>query len=78
MSEVLHIPELARLLDTTESAIRTHIARRTDAVPPWFYRGRRICWRRSTVDKWLEDQEADAMRERVVRPARRRSGGNSA
>lgn len=78
MSDVLYIPELAHKLGTTEAAIRGHIKRRTNAIPPWFYRGTRIAWRPETVDKWLIEQEENALRDRAVRPARRRLGGNNA
>lgn len=76
-SDLMHIAELARVLDTTEEAVRQHIKRRTDAIPPWFWRGRRISWRRETVKKWSEEREADAINERAVRQARRRLGGNT-
>lgn len=76
MTDILHIPELAHALNTTEAAIRQHIQRRTDAVPPWFRRGIKYCWNKETVDKWRMDREIETSNERVVRPAPRRSGGN--
>lgn len=77
MKDVIHILELSEKIGLTVDAIRGHMRRRTNAVPPWFYQGRLIAWRRETVDDWLEEQEAEAIRERVVRPARQRSGGNT-
>lgn len=77
MSDVLYIHQLAEKLDTSVEAIRGHIKRRTNAIPPWFYRGRRVVWRTTTVEQWLDDQEEEAMRERVSRPARRRLGGSN-
>lgn len=55
--EIIHIPELARLLGRTESAIRS--ARQDGAhwLPPFFKQGRRICWRVSTVRKFLQEYE---------------------
>lgn len=76
MKDVMHMTELADKLETTVDAIRGHIRRRTDAIPPWFYRGKRIVWRIATVEKWMNEKEDDAMRDRASRPARRRLGGN--
>lgn len=80
-SDVIYIPEVARKMGMTEAAVRGHIQRNTDAIPPWFPLGKskrpRIAWRRSTVDAWLEKQEQQAQNDRPVRPARRRSGGSN-
>lgn len=78
MSDVLKVHQLAEKLGMTEAAVRQHMYRRTNAIPPWFYQGTRVRWRKQTVEKWLEEQEEEAMRERVVRPTRRRSGGSTA
>ena len=77
MKDVIHILELSEKIGLSVDSIRGHMKRRTNAVPPWFYQGRLVAWRRKTVEEWLEDQEEEAIRERVVRPARRRLGGSS-
>jgi predicted DNA-binding transcriptional regulator AlpA len=55
--EIIHIPELALLLGRSESAIRS--ARQTGAswLPPPFKQGRRVCWRVSTVRRFLVEFE---------------------
>ncbi|KTB76520.1 hypothetical protein AO069_02390 [Pseudomonas syringae pv. syringae PD2774] len=55
--EIIHIPELAKLLGRTESSIRS--ARQTCApwLPPSFKQGSRICWRVSTVRQFLQEYE---------------------
>ena len=61
MSDVLYVPDLARKLGLTEAAVRGHVYRRTGAIPQPFPMGRRLAWRRATVEAWL------AHRERVAR-----------
>lgn len=75
-SDIIKIPDLARILDMTEAGVRGHIQRRTDAIPPWFQLGSRIVWRRKAVEEWLKEREQTALADRVVRPTRRRSGGS--
>ncbi|MGH8381788.1 helix-turn-helix transcriptional regulator [Pseudomonas sp.] len=55
--EVIHIPELAKMLGRSESSIRS--ARQVGAswLPPFFKQGSRICWRVSTVRKFLQEYE---------------------
>jgi len=77
MSDVIYLPELARKLGMTEAAVRGHIQRRTDAIPPYFWLGKRIAWRSKSVDGWLEKKGRKATSERFVRPALRRLGGST-
>lgn len=55
--EIVHIPELAKMLGRTESSIRS--ARQDGAcwLPPCFKQGKRVCWRVATVRKFLEEYE---------------------
>lgn len=55
--EVLHIPELARMLGRSESAIRSALQVKAPWLPPFFRQGTRICWRVASVRKFLEDWE---------------------
>lgn len=68
--EIIHIPELAKLLGRTESSIRS--ARQAGAhwLPPFFKQGSRICWRVTTVRKFL--RECEEGRHIPVRPGRKR------
>lgn len=68
--EIIHIPELARLLGRSESSIRS--ARQAGAywLPPFFKQGSRICWRVSTVRRFL--QECEEGRHSPARPGRKR------
>lgn len=53
---VLYLADLAAKLNTTESAIRNHLAKRTDAIPPGFKIGRRWAWTESDVTDWLDSR----------------------
>lgn len=68
--EIIHIPELAKLLGRSESSIRS--ARQAGAhwLPPFFKQGSRICWRISSVRKFL--QECEEGRHIPARPGRKR------
>lgn len=54
--DLLGVPELAQILKTTESAIRTRLARGT-GVPKRYAESSRVLWLRSDVDKFLEDMK---------------------
>ncbi|WP_225006322.1 hypothetical protein [Pseudomonas aeruginosa] len=56
--EIIHVPELAKLLGRTESSIRSAIQAHPDWLPPHFKQGIRVCWRLETVRKFLRDYEA--------------------
>lgn len=68
--EIIHIPELAKMLGRTESSIRS--ARQTGAswLPPYFKQGSRICWRIDTVRRFLK--ECEEGRHTPARPGRKR------
>ncbi|WP_110995421.1 hypothetical protein [Pseudomonas sichuanensis] len=55
--EVIHIPELAKMLGRTESSIRSARQEGASWLPPFFKQGVRICWRVATVRKFLEEYE---------------------
>ena len=61
-SEILYVPELARIMGRTEAALRGAINRGADWVPPSFHIGRRIAWRRHDVDAWFAKQAQQARR----------------
>lgn len=71
MSEILYIPEFARLTGRTEAAVRGLIQRDSTEIPPFFRVGGRIAWRRRTVDEWLYEQERQAL-DRRRQPGRPR------
>lgn len=58
--EVLHIPDLARMLGRSESAIRSALQVKAPWLPPPFKQGSRICWRVASVRKFLDDWEAQS------------------
>ena len=68
--DVIHIPELAKLLGRSESSIRS--ARQAGAywLPPFFKQGSRICWRVGTVLQFLQESE-EGLHE-PARPGRKR------
>lgn len=55
-SDVLYVPDLARKLGRTESAIRTAVNRGANWLPPSFSMGRRLAWRAVDVDRFLAEQ----------------------
>lgn len=52
--DLIGVPELARILNTTESAVRTRLARGI-GTPPRYKESSKVCWLRKDVDKYLED-----------------------
>lgn len=56
-SEVLYVPQVAQLLGMTEAALRAHVYRRTKAVPSAFKLGRKLAWRRESVQEFLRRAE---------------------
>ena len=59
-TEVLYVPELAKLLGMTEAAVRGHYYRRSGAIPKGFKLGTKLAWRRASVLQFLEDRERRA------------------
>lgn len=57
-SEILHIPELAKVLSRSESAVRSAIRDKAAWMPPHFKQGVKLCWRRASVTKFLAEYEA--------------------
>lgn len=51
--DLLGVPELAKILRTTEAAIRTRLARGT-GVPKRYEDSTKVVWLRSDVDKYLQ------------------------
>jgi len=51
---VLYVPDLARMIGKTDSAVRAGIQRGADWLPPAFLMGRRHAWRRADVERWLD------------------------
>jgi predicted DNA-binding transcriptional regulator AlpA len=68
--EIIHIPELAKLLGRTEPSIRSALQAGAYWLPPFFKQGSRICWRVSSVRKFL--QECEAGKHVPARPGRKR------
>ena len=58
--DLLYVPQLAKKLDRTESAIRQGVARGVDWLPPRVDMGKRLAWRRHVVERWLEEREEKA------------------
>lgn len=68
--EIIHIPELAKLLGRSESAIRSAIQTRASWLPPFFRQGQRICWRLESVRVFLKDWEQNGGQQ--SKPGRKR------
>lgn len=54
-TDLVYVPELANLLATTESAIRTRLTRGI-GVPPRYTDSTRVCWRRKDVFNFIKNQ----------------------
>lgn len=59
-TQVIYVPDLARMLGRTESAVRAEVNRGGKNLPPRLDMGRRICWLRATVEAWLKARELPA------------------
>lgn len=69
--EIVHIPELAKIMGRTEAAIRSAVQARPDWLPPYFRQGVRICWRLESVREFLKEFEDGKHRSaKVGRPRR--------
>lgn len=68
--EIIHIPQLAQILGRSESSIRSAIQVGAYWLPPSFKQGTRICWRISSVKKFL--QECEEGKHTPARPGRKR------
>ncbi|MGA9660142.1 MAG: hypothetical protein WBQ92_00485 [Pseudomonas alloputida] len=68
--EIIHIPELAKLLGRSEQSIRSAMQSRAAWLPPFFKQGKRICWRIETVRKFLSDWEQGGFQQ--AKPGRKR------
>lgn len=55
--EIIHIPELAKMLGRTDASIRSARQDGANWLPPCFKQGKRVCWRVATVRKFLEEYE---------------------
>jgi hypothetical protein len=67
--EIINVPELAKLLGRSESAIRTALCRMPEWMPPHFKQGSRICWRLESVRRFLREYETGEHRKpKVGRP----------
>ena len=56
--EILHVPELAKMLNRTECAIRSAIRDGANWLPPGFKQGVRHCWRTESVRRFLREYES--------------------
>ncbi|WP_342648984.1 helix-turn-helix domain-containing protein [Pseudomonas sp. REB1044] len=55
--EVIHLPELAKMLGRSESSIRSARQDGANWLPPFFKQGKRVRWRVASVRKFLEEFE---------------------
>lgn len=73
MPDILDIPALAKLLGTTEAAVRNKVYKNPAALPPWFRDGARYCWSKRRVLAWMEKREQAGEREHARRSRYRHS-----
>lgn len=66
--DLLYVPDLAKKLGRTESAIRSAVQRGDDWIPPRIEMGTRLAWSRETVNTWLKARETKPIRSK--KPAR--------
>ena len=62
MPDILSIPESAKLLGTTEAAVRNKIYKNPSALPPWFRDGTKYRWSQRRVLAWIENASRKASR----------------
>lgn len=73
MPDILSIPELAKLLGTTEAAVRNKIYKNPSALPPWFRDGTKYRWSQRRVLAWIEKRQQEGEQEHARRSSYRRS-----
>lgn len=61
-SDVIGVADLALIIGRTEPAIRMGVHRKVDWLPPHFYLGRKLAWRRSSVEAWLAAREKEGQK----------------
>lgn len=62
--DVLTVEDLADLLRMSKQSLYTRRCRDPKSLPQAIRIGRRLVWRRATVEKWLEDLEREQSRKR--------------
>jgi len=55
MTDILYISDLAKLLGTTEAAIRSKLQRKAD-LPDHYKLGSRVIWLKEDYDAWLNSK----------------------
>ena len=55
--DVLNVPEFAEALGMTVQSLYARRSRDPESLPPAIRIGRRLVWRRETVERWLVDLE---------------------
>ena len=53
--EILNVPAFAELLGITEQSLYARRSRDPESLPPAIRIGRRLVWRRETIEEWLVD-----------------------
>lgn len=59
--EILHTKELAEYLGRSVYSIRNAVYDKSPWLPPYFKQGPLLCWRLSTVRKFIAQQEEHAI-----------------
>lgn len=62
--DVLTVEDLADLPRMSKQSLYTRRCRDPKSLPQAIRIGRRLVWRRATVEKWLEDLEREQSRKR--------------
>ena len=55
-SEVIYIPEIAKMIGKSDAAVRAMLHRTPNKLPPSFKIGRKHAWNRGDVKAWLKKQ----------------------
>lgn len=63
MSELMTVNEAAEYLGRTPAALRWQMRSNKDEIPPFIRIGGRITFRRSLIDKWLDEKFSEAAKE---------------
>jgi hypothetical protein len=71
-SEVIYIPDLARILGRTESSVRQGLSRNVFWIPEGFRMGIRHCWLRADVMQFLTDYRDGRVENKPARMGRKR------
>jgi len=63
----LYTEHLQEVLGISQTTLKRQL--KTGKLPPHFRIGKRLVWRKDTVERWIQDQEAESARQKAAEDA---------